>query len=172
MGSLSKGVLRWGCFLASFAVLGDVPPAMPDSISFGGLITQSAPDGSGQNGIACFTMAVDGAFDDISLLDRVTTGSGCTVGNEPGANLRIPAANLNSENVAGQANFALTPLDLLEDDSVTDIHSSVNTYSYTGTASVPEPSPLFLLLAPLAWIVLRLRPSRTPYIPTMTGART
>ena len=98
---------------------------------------------------ASVSVIPDGGSYDFSLFACLTTGSGCGVGNSLSAFFQIPAAGLNSQNVAAQPFFGITPLDLLEDDGVTDIHGSVDNYSY-----VPEPSmalPSIAMLAALAW---------------------
>lgn len=105
------------------------------------------------------SVATDGASYDLSLLGCLSTGSGCLLGNELDANFQIPLAGLNAPNVSAQPIFGLVPLDLLEDDGVTDIHGSVTNYSY-----IPEPSqigPLSLILALLALLHLRSRPGMT-----------
>jgi len=114
---------------------------------------------AGQNGLACLTVTPDGNFDDISMLACLTTGSGCLTSNQLALNFRIPAASLNSQNVAAAAVNKFTPFDLLEDDGVTDIQGTVAKYSYTGVSSVPEPSSMFLLLPIAAWL---LRSTRRP----------
>jgi len=102
------------------------------------------------------TITPNGAFDDFSVLLCLTTGSGCAVGNQLDANFEIPAASLHSTTPSCAVMPAMCatgldqphPLDLLEDDGVTDIHGSVDSYSYTST--VPEPSPLGLVGCALA----------------------
>ena len=115
------------------------------------------------------SVLTDGSFFDISMFGCLTTGSGCLVGNSLSAIFQIPAAGLNSQNVSAQPIFGLLPLDLLEDDGITDIHGTVNTYSYTGAVgAVPEPSafvPLALLLAAMAWLRTRKQLS-SPIHPT------
>lgn len=140
--------------LSSASISFSVPGAPASETSFGPF--QCAA----QSTLACFTVSTAGSFYDISLLGCLTTGSGCQSGNELDANFMIPETGLNSQNVAAQGIFALTPLDLLEDDGTTDIQASVTTYS---ASSVPEPSSVVLLLALLAWIVPRLRLTRTPH---------
>ncbi len=97
----------------------------------------------------------DGALFEISLLGCLTTGTGCSMGNQLAILFAIPVADLNAQNVSAQTIPGQLPLDLLEDDGVTDIHGSVSTYSYTGSGAgvVPEPSeflPVCLGLVALA----------------------
>lgn len=104
------------------------------------------------------SVITDGSFFDISLLGCLTTGSACNVGNFLAANFQIPAASLNAQNVPATAIVGLLPMELLEDDGVTDIHGSVTTYSYTGAAAVPEPAeflPMCAGLAAMARLYLR-----------------
>jgi hypothetical protein len=96
------------------------------------------------------TVTANGAFDDLSLLACLTIGDPCPpfAGNGMTAIFRIPAAMLNSQNVTAISLDELHPLDLLEDPETTgtDIHGSITSYSYTGSASaVPEPSSAILL---------------------------
>jgi hypothetical protein len=90
------------------------------------------------------TVTSNGIFDDMSLLGCLTTGSDCFQGNQLTANFRILAAALNSQNVPAVGLDQPHPLDLLEDDGVTDIHGTISTYSYTGASPVPEPASLAL----------------------------
>jgi hypothetical protein len=207
-GELCVTLCSW--VFISLVVSGCAGRATADQITFGGVISQSALDGTGPavnnptlNNILdgeAYTVAVtftgsisspgtyplvgaslafsdpsgpsaesgfdsvslsvvpDGAFFDISLLGCLSTGSGCLLGNELDANFSIPAAGLNSQNVFAQAISGLTPLDLLEDDGITDIQGSAGAYSYVRQNPVPEPSSLllsFLALAPVAWRTLR-----------------
>src|SRR6267143_1981199 len=101
------------------------------------------------------TITLSGGFDEFSLLGCLTTGGGCLIGNQLDANFRIPAASLNSQNVAATGLDPPHPLDLLEDDGTTDIHGTITSYSYTGTVSaVPEPSRAVLLSGLLAGLVV------------------
>ena len=53
------------------------------------------------------------------------------------------------------------PLDLLEDDGITDIHGSIATYSYAGPVSaIPKPSPAVLLGGVLAALAAASRIQR------------
>lgn len=65
---------------------------------------------------ASLSVIANGASDDLSLLGCLSTGSSCAAGNELDANFEIPAASLNAQDVAAQAVFPITPLDILEDD--------------------------------------------------------
>jgi hypothetical protein len=87
------------------------------------------------------TIVTNGLFDELSLLGCLTTGAGCVFGNQLGAVFQIPASRLTSQNVAARPLPLLTPMDLLEDDGVTDIHGTVTGYSY-----IPVPEPSFPLV--------------------------
>ena len=119
----------------------------------------SVPSASATEGafnLISLTVTANGSFDDISLLGCLTTGSGCFVGNQLTANFRIPAASLNSVNIAATGLDQPHPLDLLEDDSFTDIHGSIATYSYFGNGNAtPEPSTGASLLAALIALTVR-----------------
>lgn len=101
------------------------------------------------------TVAQSGGFDQLSILGCLTTGSACNQGNELDLNFTISSANLNGQNVAAQGDLNLLPLDLLEDDGVTDIHGLITTYSYTSAAAVPEPASFMLLASGLAAVALK-----------------
>jgi hypothetical protein len=96
------------------------------------------------------TISANGIFDDISLLGCLTTGSDCSLGNQLDANFQILAAELNSQNVAATGLDQPHPLDLLEDDGVTDLHGSISSYSYTSASDVPEPLSTVLVGCGLA----------------------
>lgn len=111
------------------------------------------------------TLTPDGSAFDLSLLGCLSTGSGCLLGNFLSANFLIPAASIHSANVIAQAVTGLTPpLDLLEDDGVTEVQGSIGSYSYSGSVSpVPEPSetiPSIIGLAGLWLMRRRLRASQ------------
>jgi hypothetical protein len=92
----------------------------------------------------------------ISMLACLTTGTqGCAGGNQLTLNFGIPLSGLNQQNVTAQSLPLLMPLDLLEDDGVTDIHGSVNTYSYANASEVPEPGSLALLGSGLVAILAK-----------------
>jgi hypothetical protein len=110
------------------------------------------------------TVAPSGALDRIGILGCLTTGSGCGQGNELDLSFAIPAANLNQQNVAAQGIPGLLPLDLLEDDGLTDIHGVITNYSYTPASPVPEPSMSMFApvgLIALAWMLRHTKRSRS-----------
>src|SRR6266700_2396592 len=123
----------------------------------GGSLTFSvpaAPASEASFGSLSLTITANGGFDDLSLLGCLTTGSGCLFGNQLDANFRILATGLNAQNVAATGLDQPHPLDLLEDDGITDIHGTITSYSYTGTVSaVPEPSTGVLLGCLLAGLI-------------------
>jgi len=94
-------------------------------------------------------------LDTISILACLTSGSGCSQGNELDLNFATPAMSLNAANAVVFPLFGLLPFDLLEDDGITDIHGSVTGYSYAPSSAVPEPSALFLLAGGFAAVVLK-----------------
>ena len=93
------------------------------------------------------TIAQSGGLDVLSLFACLSTGSGCGQGNELDLNFQIPAGSLNSISAQPLAVPGLLPLDLLEDDGVTDIHASIDSYSYRPASPSPEPSPLVIVAA-------------------------
>jgi len=121
------------------------------SLTFG---VPTAPASEASFGSLSLTITANGGFDDFSFLGCLTTGSGCLFGNQLDANFRILATGLNSQNVAATGLDQPHPLDLLEDDGITDIHGTITSYSYTGRVSaVPEPSFAVLLGSILAGAV-------------------
>jgi hypothetical protein len=82
------------------------------------------------------TISADGIFDDFSLLGCLTTGSGCAFGNQLDANFKILATDLTSAGAGAIGLDQPHPLDLLEDDGITDIQGSISSYS---NSTVPEP---------------------------------
>jgi hypothetical protein len=103
------------------------------------------------------TVAQSGASDRLTLHACLSTGSGCNQGNELDLRFTIPSASLNDQNVTAQGIAGLVPLDLLEDDGVTDIQGSVTSYSYSQT---PEPAPTALVGAGLIAVSLIRRKRR------------
>src|ERR1035441_882118 len=81
------------------------------------------------------TISADGIYDNFSLLGCLTTGSGCAFGNQLDANFKILATDLTSAGAGAIGLDQPHPLDLLEDDGITDIQGSISSYSNT----VPEP---------------------------------
>jgi len=104
----------------------------------------AAPATETSLGSISLTINESAGLDQFSLLACLTSGGGCAAGNQLEASFEIPAALLNSLNVAATGLDQPHPLDLLEDDGVTDIHGSITTYSGPASA-VPEPSPTAVL---------------------------
>lgn len=99
------------------------------------------------------SITADGSLLDFSLLGCLSTGDGCNAGNELDANFAIASADLGSSNAAAQLIPGLSPaLDLLEDDGLTDVQGTVNTFS-----SVPEPATGGLLAVGAGALLLRLK---------------
>ncbi len=101
-----------------------------------------------------------GGLDQINALLCLASGSGCNQGNELDLTFMIPVAQLNGDSVSAQQIPGMLPLDLLEDDGVTDIHGSLTKYSYSppGTVSaVPEPSSIVLLASLVAIAIAQAR---------------
>jgi hypothetical protein len=125
----------------------------------GGTLVFSDPAASASEDLfdaISLTVTADGAFDDISLFSCLTTGDGCFVGNSLSLNFAIPFADLNLANAPATFIPGLfPPLDLLEDDGVTDIQGNVNSYSYTPPGTpMPEPGSFSLLGCGLVGLVL------------------
>jgi hypothetical protein len=91
------------------------------------------------------TLTQSAGFDVFSLLGCLTTGDGCNQGNELDANFEIPAASFSGLNVSATGLDQPHPLDLLEDDGVTDVQGNITGYSLVQEiSSVPEPSSVSL----------------------------
>lgn len=81
----------------------------------------------------------DPSLYDISFLACLSTGSGCNVGNSLSANFAVAAADFGSASASAGAIAGLyPPVDLLEDDGITDIQGTVTNFS-----NAPEPSAAF-----------------------------
>src|ERR1041385_991029 len=120
----------------------------PGTYSLTGLSFSDPSAGAIEAGFDSLSLVItaNGGFDEFSLLGCLTTGSGCLFGNQLDANFKVPTGSLNSSGVAAIGLDQPHPLDLLEDDGVTDIHGNITSYSYKGTVvSVPEPSMPALL---------------------------
>ncbi len=129
-------------FLGSITAPGTYNLTAPD-VSF-----RVASDGAAESSFdsVSVTVAQSAGFDEIGILACLTSGSACNQGNELDLNFSILAGDLNRQNAAAQQTPNLLPLDLLEDDGVTDIHGTVTGYSYTPpVGAVPEPCSVTLL---------------------------
>jgi hypothetical protein len=110
-------------------------------------------------GSISLSISVSSGVDQISLFACLTSGSGCNFGNQLSASFSIPSSQLNSTNVGAAGLDEPHPLDLLEDDGVTDIQGATAQYSYT--SAVPLPDTLSLLLCGLAGLFAALRLQHT-----------
>jgi hypothetical protein len=109
-----------------------------------------------ETSFAAITLSVmtNGAFSDFSLLACIS-GADCNTGNALTANFRILTSMIGGSGVAATGLDQPHPLDLLEDDGVTDLHGSIDTYSGTvATVVTPEPAPGSLLAIGLSGIAL------------------
>ncbi len=149
-----NNILDFQAYTVTLGFLGSI--TVPGTYNLSGLTfsVPTAPASEASFGSISLTITAAGAVDQFSLLGCLTTGSGCLVGNQLDANFSIPAAGLNSQNVAATGLDPPHPLDLLEDDGITDIQGSITSYSNTGPVStVPEPSLAALLGCCLAGLV-------------------
>jgi hypothetical protein len=112
------------------------------SLSF---MVPAAPSSENRFGAISLTILSNGSFLDFSLFACLQDAS-CFVGNSLSASFRIPVSGLSGTGVPAIGLDQPHPLQLLEDDGVTDLHGSIT--SYSAVSSVPEPSSL-LLLAPV-----------------------
>jgi hypothetical protein len=122
------------------------------SLTGAGLTFRVPSAAATENLFDSITLAVSqaGGVDTLTLLACLTTGSGCAAGNQLSADFAIPAAGLNGTGVAATGLDPPHPVDLLEDDGVTDIHGSVVGYSYSESAPAPEPATMLLVSTALA----------------------
>lgn len=97
-------------------------------------------------GAISLTITPNGAVDELSLLACIAAAN-CSGGNELTANFSIPAGSMFSANVTAFGLDQPHPLELLEDDGITDIQGSIASFSGNQASAVPEPSCYFLLAA-------------------------
>ena len=116
----------------------------PGNYSLTGAVFSDPTGPASENGFDSGTIVISqsGEVDTFSI-QACLAGLDCNTGNELDLEFTILAAGLNGTNVPASPIFALLPLDLLEDGGSTDIHASVDDYSYS--SPVPEPSSLLLL---------------------------
>ena len=117
----------------------------------------SAPAIESGFGAGTLTVTANGANYELSLLACLTSGSNCAVGNQLTANFRILAASLTSMNAPATGLDPPHPLDLLEDDGVTDLQGTIANHSYLGVAGVPEPGSVLLVSSALAAILIQMK---------------
>jgi hypothetical protein len=149
-----NNILDSQAYLVTLAFAGSITG--PGSYDLtGASLTFSDPSAAASEssfGSITFTVAAAGAFDDLTLMACLTTGISCGAGNQLSLIFQIPAAALNSQNVPATGLDQPHPLDLLEDDGVTDIHGSITSYS-----SVPEPSSAVLFGCGLLILIARIK---------------
>jgi hypothetical protein len=114
-----------------------------------------------QFGSISLTVTDNGAVEDLSLLACIA-GADCFAGNELTADFSIPAGSLFSSNAAAVGLDQPHPLELLEDDGITDIQGSITSYSggQAQASAVPEPSSCFLAAAAALGGIIRLSARR------------
>lgn len=155
-----NGIADGDTFVVTLNFLGSLTSPGTYPLPGATLLLNDTAAGINENGFGdlSITIAANGAFDDISFLGCLNSGSGCLIGNQLSSNFEIDGALLNSQNVPASTIFGLNPsLDLLEDDGSTDIQGSVNLYSYRGIVQnpIPEPATATMLCAGLLAIALR-----------------
>jgi hypothetical protein len=143
-------------FVVGLSFVGSIPSPGTYQLIGPSLFFSVAADGALENNFdsVSVTVATAGSFDQISILACLTTGSGCNQGNELALDFMIASVDLNSQNAVAQGILNLLPLDLLEDDGVTDIHGSITDYSYTSVSPVPEPSAFAIAVSGLLVMAL------------------
>jgi hypothetical protein len=136
-------------FTGSIAGIGSYDPLPGASLTFkDGAIQETAFDSAD---VTIYADA-DPSLYDVSLLGCLSSGSGCYSGNSLAANFSIAASEITSSGAAADIPALSPSLDLEEDDGVTDIQGTVNSFSNpsSGTSSpVPEPATAGLLFVSL-----------------------
>jgi hypothetical protein len=152
-------------FIVGLSFVGSIASPGTYQLTAPSLFFNVASDNAFENNFdsVSVTVATAGSFDQISILACLTTGSGCNQGNELALDFMIASVDLNNQNAAAQGILNLLPLDLLEDDGVTDIHGSITDYSYTSSSAVPEPCAFILAAAGLLAVALGCAKGRKPW---------
>ena len=128
----------------------------PGTYSLTGALFSDPAGPASENGFGSGTIVISqsGAVDAFSI-QACLAGFTCNTGNELDLNFTIAAAGLDGSNITALAvSGGILPFDLLEDDGSTDIHASVDSYSYA--SPVPEPRSLLLIASGLAAFASRL----------------
>jgi hypothetical protein len=111
----------------------------------------SAPATESSFSSATLTIVDSAGFDQFSLL-ACLSGGVCAAGNQLDSNFEIPDTMFFGQNVSATGLDQPHPLDLLEDDSITDIQGSITIYS--GPTGVPEPGMVWTLTGAIPFIVV------------------
>lgn len=94
-------------------------------------------------------ITTDGTTDYLTVLACLIDSVSCAAGNQLALNLTIPFGKTTAAGVSAGAVPGLLPLDLLEDNGLTDIHGAITTYAFSAPAAA-TPEPATALLAALA----------------------
>jgi len=138
-----NGIQDLETYLVTLSFSGSITAAGTYDLT-GATLTLSDPAAGASEtafGLISLTVTPNASFDDFSLLACLTSGSGCAFGNQLNANFRIPAVSLHATSVPATGLDQPHPLDLLEDDGITDIQGSITSYSY----SVLCPQPILTI---------------------------
>jgi hypothetical protein len=154
-----NGILDGALYTAALSFEGSITSPGTYDLSGSNFLFSVAADGASESNFntISLTIAQAGLSDQVTLHACLTTGSGCNQGNELDLRFVIPSTTLNSQNVTAVGIPGLVPLDLLEDDGVTDIQGSISSYSYSQT---PEPAASALVGAGLIAVSFIRKSSR------------
>ncbi len=137
-----NNILDGAAYTASLGFTGSITAPGTYDLTGSSLLFSVPSAGAAENAFnaVSLTVAQSGGLDEISILGCLVTGSACNQGNELDLSFAISSTDLNTQNVFAQEIPGLLPLDLLEDDGVTDIHGLATNYSYASASPVPEPA--------------------------------